>query len=256
MQPSFSILRQAGVSPVEGRVAAQYAMTSDVPIKTVSFEDLASHADVLRTGTVLPIGSVEFVRKAMGLTGLPEPENMTYPDALREYLRRDVHQCTAGSVLGAWFVKPVTTKAFTGFVFDTMQAADTLPDHDREQHAAFLALPSEAPVWVSEPVSWLSEFRYYVLGGQVVGEGRYDDGPDDLPSPDTLLVSEMAGRLAGEPSAPVAFSLDVGVLASGETALVEVNDAWALGFYRGTLSHRGYVSMLWRRWQQLFEDSK
>jgi hypothetical protein len=45
--------------------------------------------------------------------------------------------------------------------------------------------------------------------------------------------------------------LDWGELEWGEPALVEVNDAWALGFYKGTLSDKDYIEMLYARWQQL-----
>ena len=50
---------------------------------------------------------------------------------------------------------------------------------------------------------------------------------------------------------PIAYSLDIGMLDWGEPALVEVNDAWALGFYKGTLSDKDYIEMLYDRWQQL-----
>ena len=115
----------------------------------------------------------------------------------------------------------------------------------------FLSLSPDTPVWVSEPVTWLSEFRYYVIDGAVRGEGRYDDAPDDMPRPDYFTVGEMAAVMAKTPGAPAAFCLDVGALRSGETALIECNDAWAVGYYKGTLSHRDYVEMLWRRWEQL-----
>lgn len=233
-------------------VAAQYAMTSDAPIKAVCLESLEEHAEALRQGTTVPIGSVEFVRKAMALTGIAEPANISYPEALHPYLRREVRQRAAGSILGHCFIKPTTTKAFTGFVFDTLGNPESLSDHDREQYDAFMGLAPETPVWVSEPVTWLSEIRYYVINGEVQGEARYDDGPDDAPVPDRDLVNEMAWALACSQKSPPAFSLDVGVLDSGETGLIECNDSWALGYYKGTLSHRDYIQMLWMRWEQLF----
>ena len=187
----------------------------------------------------------------MTFTGIAEPENLSYPRVLQPYLHRSVEQRDAGTVLGLWFVKPVDTKAFTGFVFDTLDNPDHLSCRDRAQYNAFLALDPRSRVWVSEPVSWVSEVRYYVLDGEILGEGRYDDGPDDAPLPDPAVVQEMASRFSASRGAPVAFALDVGVLEDGSTALVEVNDAWALGFYSGTLAPRQYVQMLWRRWQQL-----
>jgi hypothetical protein len=162
-----------------------------------------------------------------------------------------VKQLPAGYVLGHWFIKPTTTKAFTGFVVDTLGNPEHLDGHDRIQYQAFLALPPEEPVWVAEPVSWLSEYRYYVIDGQVRGDGRYDAAPDDMPIPNRELVAEMASLVAREPNAPAAFSLDVGVLSSGETALIECNDAWALGLYKGSIARADYIELLWRRWEQL-----
>lgn len=247
----FSILRQAGTSHIESMVAAQHAMTADVPIKTVPLDSLGDHAGALRQGTTVPIGSVEFVRQAMAIAEIAEPENLSYPDVLRPYLRREVRQRRAGSVLGHWFIKPTTTKTFTGFVFDTLGNPEHLSGYDRAQYNEFLSLPAETLVWVSEPVTWLSEFRFYVIDGEVRGEGRYDDAPDEMPVPDYFTVGEMAAALTKTPGAPVAYSLDVGVLDSGETALIECNDAWALGYYKGTMSRRDYIEMLWRRWEQL-----
>jgi len=251
----FSLLRQAGSSRIEERVATQYAMTADVPISSVSIETLRDHEEGLRKGATVPVGSVEFVRKAMSLAGIVEPDNISYPDCLAQWLHRAVEQRRAGSVLGRWFIKPTETKAFTGFVVDTLGDPDHLSPHDREQYNAFLALSADTPVWVCEPVTWLSEFRYYVVDGEVRGEGRYDDAPDEMPAPDIRQVAEMASIMAGSAGAPIAFGLDVGVLDSGETALIECNDAWALGYYRGTLSQREYIEMLWRRWEQLVTSS-
>lgn len=249
--PKFSIVRQTDTSRVEERIAVHFAMTEDVPIRSVSLQALDSCSDLLHQGQTLPIGSIEFTRKAMLLAGITEPANISYPQPLQSYLHREVKQRTAGSVLGHWFIKPVTTKAFTGFVFDTLGNPEHLSFHARAQYNAFLALPPETQVWISEPVVWLSEYRYYVLHGEVRGEGRYDDAADDMPVPDASTVGEMARAFACAEDAPAAFSLDVGVLGTGETALIEINDAWSLGYYQGTLSHRDYIEMLWARWQQL-----
>lgn len=249
--PNFSILRESSSSHVESIIAAQYAATKDVPIKTIAIEALEDHANALREGKTLPIGSVAFVRKAMMLAGIKEPENLSYPEVLRPFLRRYVRLRPAGGVNGHWFIKPTATKAFTGFVFDTMASPDSLSEYDRAQYEEFMRLTPDTPVWISVPVNWLSEYRYYVMNGKVIGNGRYDDGSEDAPVPDFAIVKAMAELVAASPNSPIAFSLDVGVMESGETALVECNDAWALGYYRGSFSRYEYVVMLLARWQQL-----
>ena len=247
----LNLLSQSDWGGREERVARQVALLEDIPVRSASLEAIERYAARLAGGTCVPVGTVEFVRRAMALAGIAEPENLSYPPVLCRYLRREVERRAAAAVLGRRFVKPVTTKAFTGFIFDSLDDPAHLPCHHRAQHNAFLALDPCAHVWVSEPVSWVSEVRYYVLEGEILGESRYDDGPDDAPLPDRAIVQEMASCFSASRGAPVAFALDVGVLEDGPTALVEVNDAWALGFYSGTLAPRQYVQMLWRRWQQL-----
>lgn len=251
----FSVICQADRQSREERLVAQEALVRDIPLCRAGLEDLGAHAQALASGKVLPIGSVEFVREAFRFAGIIEPANLSYPLSLKPYLHRQLHKRAAGSVLGRWFIKPTTTKAFTGFVFDTLGNPDHLSAHDRVQYDAFLALPPEALVWVSEPVTWRSEVRYYVLDGRILGAGRYDDGPDEAPWPDPDIVRDMVVQCHRSSCVPVAYCLDIGVLDSGETALVEANDAWALGFYSGTLSAADYLQMLCRRWQELFNAS-
>jgi hypothetical protein len=225
-------------------------MLLDIPVKSVSLEGLQEHAAALRVHA-LPVGSVEYVREAMRLAQVLEPPNLSYPEPLAHLLRRRVERRRAGDVIGRWFVKPVRTKAFTGFVFDTMQDPDTLCEHDREQHAAFMELPADEPVWISEPVKFLCEWRYYVHDGRIVGQARYDpDGADDAPLPDRDLVVGAVSAMLDVPSSHT-FAIDMGVLDSGETALVECNDAWALGLYGRGLDSKAYLQMLWSRWQEL-----
>ena len=107
---------------------------------------------------------------------------------------------------------------------------------------------------MSEPVSFVSEWRYYVVGGVVKGFGRYDpDGADDAPLPDTNIVADavLAMSAAG---ANLTYGLDFGVLDTGETVLVECNDAYALGLYGKALSSKDYMNMLKVRWDQISQN--
>lgn len=245
-----AIVRQVPAT-AESRAVAQAAMLRDVPCAGATLEELASHQASLRSGAVA-VGSVEFVREAMRLAGISEPTNISYPKPLESLLRRKLRQMPAGKVLGTWFVKPVTTKAFTGFVFDTMAAPEVHSEHDREQYEAFMALPPDTPVWVSEPVKFVSEWRYYVQSGSVVGRARYDpDGADDAAMPSLSVLAEALAAMSADPLCPAAYALDLGVLEAGETALVEVNDAWALGLYGRGVDPVDYLAMLASRWQEI-----
>ena len=65
----------------------------------------------------------------------------------------------------------------------------------------------------------------FVLRGDVVGVLWYD-GLDDR-EPDRGVVDECARLLPVK----TGCSFDVGVLASGETALIETNDGFSIGRY-------------------------
>lgn len=49
-----------------------------------------------------------------------------------------------------------------------------------------------------------------------------------------------------------AYCLDVGVLSTGETALIEVNDGFSVGMYG--MSKELYAELLQTRWKELVEN--
>lgn len=242
----------------ELRTIGQACMLMDVPMRTVSLAELAQHAVALRDGA-MPAGSVEFVREALRVAGIPEPANISYPPALHAYLERDVRLTTAGEVTGPCFVKPAQTKLFTGFVLQASRAGQDHPEHDRPHLERFLALHPQTPVWVAQTVKFAAEWRVYVLDSNVIGMQRYDpDGQPGIEAPDpegrwlTSLVRDAQDALD-----LAAFAIDVGRIPAGEDrlspvdALVELNDAWALGLYSGAMRPRDYLTMLWARWRQI-----
>ena len=243
------ILRQ-NLSTPETRAISQAAMLTDVPLKVIGIESLIANETAL-IGGAMPVGSVEFVREAMRVAGIREPDNLSYPRVLRHELRREVKLMRAGSVIGQWFVKPERTKMFTGFVFDTMQDPATLDAHDREQYEAFMAMAPNDRVWVSEPVSFAAEWRHYVLDGVPIASARYDsDGLDDVAPPNPLWLARLISKFSAAQGV-AAYAIDVGRFESGELALVEVNDGWAVGLYGQSMQPRVYLDFLSARWVQL-----
>ena len=70
-------------------------------------------------------------------------------------------------------------------------------------------------------------------------------------------------RLSGMPGAvsqsrescqaPSAYGIDFGVLSSGQTALIEVNDGYSLGAY--AIEAKSYTDLLMTRWHELLRTS-
>lgn len=233
------------------RLAAVAADAGGYLVGNATLEGLASARQQLQEGA-LPVGSVEFVREAMRIAGIKEPANLSYPNGCEPFLGRKIHERRAGSVVGQWFVKPRQTKLFNGFLFDTMQDPDTMDQHDREQYDIFMGLHEDTPVMLSEPVRFISEWRYYVdpVQGQPVGCARYDpDGAEDEPRPCQQVVADFIQKV----DLKHPYAADFGVTDDGQTVLVEVNDFWALGLYHGpeTLSAKNYLRLLQARWQTL-----
>lgn len=257
---------------------AQACLMEGIQRRIVDIEDLERHADDLRSARAMPVGSVEFVRAAMRIAGVQEPADQSYPEVLQDLMLRNARLSDAGSILGTWFVKPAhQIKAFTGFVFDTFREREDYPEDQRESYDAFMALEPEQPVWMVDPVRFLSEWRYYFNGQTLLGHARYDDGPDHAPEPDMQTVIEAAHRLSrqaedgadsrqtGEAGQDIpcnasrnpcaaSFALDFGVLESGETALVEFTDAWAIGLYGKAMRPQTYLSFLQARWSELIQN--
>jgi hypothetical protein len=114
--------------------------------------------------------------------------------------------------------------------------------------AASIAVHSMEPdhrVYVSEEVSILSEYRCYIHHGEAAAIHCYKG--DVTIFPDRNAVLDMIEVYT---SAPVAYGLDVGVLESGETVLIGVNDFCCLGNYG--IRPTPYAFGIASRWEQLW----
>lgn len=186
----------------------------------------------LESKDFVPVGSVEFVRKYCDINLISLPANISYPEELRPYLGRNIRKGFFQEALDTEFVKPVDTKIFTGNI--KQQLCESVKNDEL--------------VWISDPIQLSLEFRYYLIDTKIVGYSRYDDGDDSDIEPDNSLVEQM---VADYISQPVAYTIDVGI-SEGKTVLIEVNDAWAIGYYPwGTMTVKNYVDLITRRWQQI-----
>jgi hypothetical protein len=147
------------------------------------------------------------------------------------YTRRNIATSTLGAarrLTRPAFVKPPTDKSFPAAVYAD---GSRLPDES--------GLSPETPVQISDVVSWVAEFRLFVLDGEVrTGSqyatfGRLDAAPlEGHHHRDAAL--EFAGRFFADcaHTLPSAAVVDIGLLATPENgateewAVVEANMAW------------------------------
>lgn len=173
-----------------------------------------------------------------------------YPDELMPYMHRKVERkkwldARTEALEGHKFIKPVIQKQFNGAVLntllDTIRTAKVESDHE---------------VFVCDPVNFVSEWRVYVHEHEIVGVKPYfhKEEADYQLTPAYTEIKKMIADY--KPSAPVAYSLDVGIISNptdygvdATTALVEINDGICLGNYGLDPIH--YAEMLVSRWIEL-----
>jgi hypothetical protein len=204
------------------------------------FEEAAFDAIALAPGDIV-VGGIGFVQRALKRLGLAVPQLDSVPASLADFADRKTWQ---GPLIEARravergrpvFVKPLPDqpKLFTGRpmrefadLIDTAHLADDLI------------------VECSELRPFVSEFRAFILHGEIIDVRPYKGDPLVFPDADRVRSAVLAHA-----DAPAAYAMDVGVGEDGVTRLVEVNDGYAIGAYG--LAPMRYATMIDARWAEL-----
>lgn len=199
---------------------------------------------------VLVAGHIPVVLSALRQMGIEPPAPNDYPESLRPWLHRRIWRSTVKDVVAQlhvgevrpFFAKPVSRhKRFRGQVFeswDDLRALGGASDHTQ--------------VVCSEVVRWVSEYRVYVVRSKIVGIRHYRG--DSQAHLDQEQVEQAVARYETSGEATAGYGIDFGLLSTGETALVEVNDGYSLGSYG--LDDLAYADLIIVRWTELTENSR
>ena len=198
-----------------------------------------------------PIGTVEFVKAFAEKIGvkLPDPihaidllqlESRWYFNNYSRFLLKGLDEKTTARLYPC-FVKPEKElKKFTGFVARSDKDFDLYPEIDWSTTKLFCTQVLENIV---------SEWRCYVLNGKVFACVNYSGDP--LRFPDASEIEKMRIVYGSQSS----YSLDVAVCQYNYkylTHFVEINDAYALGYYGGDVEL--YTKMLDLRWKEIIKN--
>lgn len=217
---------------VEAKAAHLYSILSDddISLKTVS--------ESPNNPTTLPIGTVKFVHETLMNLNVEVPGIFDYPACLKSFLHRDVILCQFGEVSNKnrWIKSCSYDKPFLP------QQYKNLVGKVDDKHL----------VWCSELVEWQCEYRYYVLDNNIIFYNRYDPFGEDN-APESLLSKVQTMVDSYKKIAPRGYVLDVGVLSDGTTALIEMNDGYAIGLYGSVTptSARAYIKLLISRYEEI-----
>ena len=190
-----------------------------------------------------PIGTVEFVRTFAEKIGVKLPAPIHATELLQLEGRKCfvVHSPKLQKLQAKdypVFVKPLTElKKFTGFVAKSDKDFDLYPEIDWDNTKLFVTEVLENIV---------SEWRCYVLNGKVFACVNYAGDP--LKFPNSAAIRNCIDNFE---SAPIAYSLDMAI--TDHTQFIEINDAYALGYYGGDVEL--YTKMLDLRWKEITELS-
>lgn len=179
-----------------------------------------------------------------------EPSIPDYPKVLNKFLGRKIWKDTINSISrseekwsAGYFVKPVRSKVFTGKIISSISDLVGCGNYSEDYE-----------VLVSEPLDICAEWRCFVICDEIVDVRPYGLLLDRSRKSyrhyyDFKVLDSMMEAFISWEERPAACSLDICVTKEGQTLLVEINDAYALGCYG--LASIFYAKLISARWSQL-----
>ena len=182
-----------------------------------------------------PVGSIEFC-KAHGIACSPR----NIPAELHDYAPSDIFCCRSQmSSKKTYFAKSILN------IKDERNGEctiDSLPFADYE---------FQATEFIED--GFIGEWRCFVMDRKLLDIKQYvakdDEALFTLPNRDTVMQ-----MIADFKHAPCAYTLDVGLLRTGRTCIIEVHDFFACGLYKFD-DQRMLPAMLWN-WYRDYRNGK
>lgn len=206
------------------------------------FDDITETFEQLDNESIV-VGGIGVIHYVLNHRERSVPLPLDYPHSLRPFLQRNILESTINTVAASktmWgkFVKPKGFgKKFTGRVVNNLH--DLIGCRD---------VNFDVPVWVSDAVDIVAEWRCYVRYGKIIGVRIYKG--DWRQKFDVKVVEDIP---IAYDCAPDAYAFDVGVTKQGKTVLIECNDGFSLGSYG--LPPTDYAKLLSARWAELNAQS-
>jgi len=224
--------------PIADWAVSAYMGFRDKQMDIIFFEDIE---EVPVSKTNLVVAFIEDTIKYFKYLGINPPLSINIPSELMSYSNRNIRYMTMEEFKKDTqipvFIKPNRfAKEFVGGVIK-QQSSKSLFFND---------ISNDTPVLVSDVVDIISEYRCYIIKGELKGIKWYIG--DIRIFPDVKVIDSA---ISDYKSCPSAYSLDVGITKEGKTIVVECNDAWSLGNYG--LNDTTYANLLLTRWIEIIK---
>jgi len=194
-----------------------------------------SELDGITEKGLVPVGTIPFVTKYLqNAYGFEKENPIEIPDYLRteEFLKRDYSIVTAEDIprTGTFFLKDVSElkkfgQIITAEYFITDEMFDDAP---RGKFDLTFAFPKEHLYQVSEIFNIKSEYRVYVIDGEIECIAHYNG--DATLFPDINLIKKAVGLITLNEKWLKSYTIDVMVGPKG-TALIEIHNFASVGLY-------------------------
>lgn len=174
----------------------------------------------------IPLGSMEFVNEFIVL----HEENKIIRKPI--YIPKELMK-------NEYLKRKVEVKKGNSFHFERDMFIKSIESYkDFTDLGRSFVFEEEKEMVISEPISIISEYRCFIFEKRIISVNHYDG--DFFQIPTESVIKEM---IHDYKTSPTAYTLDVGVLETGETVLIEVHPMVSCGLYGAYLGNY-YIPML------------
>ena len=174
------------------------------------FEDIE---EVPRSKYNIVVGYIETTIKFFNDLGI-SLDPLHIPEQLLKYTNREINYMSMGDYLDNYNKFPVFVKPDSK-IKEFITGVITRPSSKE----FFTNVDKNTRIQVSEVVNFLSEYRGFVIDGELKSLQHYIGELDYYPN-----VSIIREAIKDYKSAPIGYSIDFGVTEDGKTSLIECND--------------------------------
>lgn len=241
-------MRKVYIQKVGNRIASENSFLaalgfSQLGYAVIEVDEESLQVKLIEEPTAIVVGGTKFLRKAFSILKIEQPKVHNPHICLPEYVGRDICEATLEEVKTLtefpFFIKPLDSyKLFTGYVINSPQ-----------DFMKIASIPLTTKILLSECVEFVSEYRCFVLNGNMVGAKNYKG--DFKLIPDFKIIENAIQDYHEQPTA---YSIDFGITKDGRTLLIEMNDGFGLGAYG--LDKIIYCKILQTRWDEIVKPYK
>jgi hypothetical protein len=188
----------------------------------VLFEDIM---EVPISKNNILVADIDATHTHLKRMGIEPPKALNVPEELIEFAGRNIRYMTMGEFKQdkqlPVFIKGNGLAKEYGDIFN---AGVITKESSRRDF--FNGVPDTFPVLISDYMDIVSEWRGYVINGELKGIKHYLG--DIRVFPDMSVVDKAINKYV---TGPAGYSIDFGITADGKTILIECNRGYSLGNY-------------------------